>query len=164
MIPRLARAGDLEAVVAIYNAAIPGRSATADLYAVSTEQRRAWLLERDPRRRPAWVLEDDGGALLGWLALDDFNSRPAYAATAEVGCYLDPAAQGRGLGRALLAHALQAAPGCGVERLVAKVFPHNEASVRLFAAAGFVEWGRLPGVTRLDGRLADVLVLGRAVP
>jgi phosphinothricin acetyltransferase len=165
MAVRRAAPDDLAAVVEIYNASIAGRRSTADLEPVSGEQRRAWMLDRDPARRPLWVLDgDDGDGVVGWVALDDFNPRAGYVGTAEVGCYLRPSCQGRGLGGALLAHAIAAAPECGIDRLVAKVFAHNEGSVRLFERAGFGRWGLLPGVTRLDGVVRDVLILGRAVP
>jgi len=44
--------------------------------------------------------------------------------------------------------------------LLAFVFAHNQPSLRLFGRAGFVQWGRLPGVAVLDGIERDVLVLG----
>jgi len=45
--------------------------------------------------------------------------------------------------------------------LLAFVFGHNEPSVRLFEAHGFTRWGHLPRVATLDGREADLLILGR---
>src|SRR4051794_39589045 len=52
---RHAQADDLAAVVAIYNAAIPGRMATADVEPVTVESRRSWFDEFDPSRRPLWI-------------------------------------------------------------------------------------------------------------
>ena len=47
---RDATIGDLPAIVAIYNAAIPGRMATADLDPVSVESRRTWFDEHTPAK------------------------------------------------------------------------------------------------------------------
>ena len=48
---RDATEADLPSIVAIYNAAIPGRTATADTEPVSVAQRLAWFREHDPARR-----------------------------------------------------------------------------------------------------------------
>ncbi len=153
---------DLEAIVAIYNAAIAGRASTADLEPVTVASRRAWLEGRDPSRRPVWVLEASG-EVAGWLAFQDFKARAAYRPTADLGVYVSPDHRRSGVGRALLEHAIERAPSLAVSTLLGVVFAHNPASIGLFASAGFAEWGRLPGVTELDGVERDVLILGRRV-
>jgi len=158
---RHAKSADLPAIVAIYNASIPGRMATADTKPVTVESRRGWFAEFDPARRPLWV--HAGGRVEGWLSLRSFYGRPAYAATAETGVYVDPAARRRGIGRALLAHAIGQAPGLGIRTLLAFAFAHNDASIRLFEAAGFRRWGFLPCVAELDGIERDLAVLGLRV-
>ena len=125
-------------------------------------QRRSWLGRHDPARRPCWVLEEDG-QVIAWLSLEDYKDRAAYSITAEVSVYVDAARRRRGYARTLLDHAIAKAPPLGIERLVAVAFGHNEPSIALFAAAGFEHWGLLPGITRLDGRPADIVILGRAV-
>lgn len=158
---RHARPADLAAIVAIYNASIPGRMATADLTPVTVDERRAWFADFDPARRPLWVCCDAADAPRAWLSVRSFYGRPAYAATVEVGIYIDPSARRQGLGTALLRHAIDAAPGLGVSTLLAFTFEHNAPSVALFAAFGFAPWGRLPGVANLDGELRNLLILGR---
>lgn len=158
---RLATAADLPAVVDIYNAAIPARLSTADLEPVSVDARQPWFDAHTPDRRPLWVLERDG-AVAGWLSLSDWHTRAAYAGTAQVGVYVATAAHRQGVGGTLLAHALDAAPGLGIDRMIGMVFGHNAASRALFTAHGFEQWGLLPGVTVLDGVRRDVLLLGRA--
>lgn len=147
----------------IYNASIPGRLATADTEPVKVEQRQAWFREFDPARRPLWVAEGSEPGVLGWLSLRSFYGRPAYAATVEIGLYVAPAAQGRGLGAALLGHAVAAAPGLGIRTILAFVFAHNAPSVRLFEKKGFARWGLLPRVAELDGVERDVAILGLPV-
>jgi GNAT superfamily N-acetyltransferase len=89
---------DLPAIVAIYNASIPGRMATADVDAVPVETRLDWFRAHTPARRPVWVAERDG-QVVGWLSVQSFYGRPAYQATAEVSVYVAPQVQGRGIGR-----------------------------------------------------------------
>jgi len=159
---RLARTSDLPAIVAIYNATIPTRASTADLEPVSVISRRPWLARHDPEHRPCWVL-DDGGTIVGWLSLENYKDRAAYSITAEVSVYIDVQARRRGHARTLLEQAIERAPSLGLERLVAVIFGHNTASIALFEKVGFERWGLLPGVTRLDGTPADIVILGRAV-
>ncbi|MEP7206972.1 MAG: N-acetyltransferase family protein [Casimicrobiaceae bacterium] len=161
MVIRPARPDDLPPIVAIYNAAIPGRLATADTSPVTVVSRRGWFAEFDPARRPLWVLEADDRSVAGWLSLRSFYGRPAYHATVEVAVYCDPVHRRRGIGRALLGHALGAAPALGIRTILAFVFAHNEPSVALFTGAGFEAWGRLPQVAELDGVERDLAILGR---
>jgi len=161
---RDAEPADLPEIVAIYNASIPGRMATADLEPVSVAERQAWFAEFSPGRRPLWVYCNTGSPLpLAWLSLRSFYGRRAYAATVEVSVYTALAWQRRGLGRALLAHAIGSAPALGIATLLAFTFAHNVPSVRLFEGAGFAAWGRLPGVANLDGVRRDLAILGRAL-
>ena len=163
MIIRHANNTDLPRVVAIYNAAIPGRMATADLAPVRVADRKGWFSEFDPTRRPLYVACEDDGVPVAWLSLRSFYGRPAYGETVEVGIYTAPDARRKGYGRALLAHALAAAPSLGIVTLLAFTFAHNAPSLGLFRSAGFQEWGRLPGIAKLDGIRRDLLILGKAL-
>jgi L-amino acid N-acyltransferase YncA len=158
---RHAQPPDLPRIVAIYNAAIPGRMATADTEPVTVSSRKGWFAEFDPARRPLWVCALPDGAVAGWLSLRSFYGRPAYHATVEVGVYVDPALRRRGAARALLAHALVNAPSLGIRTLLGFVFAHNTASLALFERSGFATWGRLPKVAELDGIERDLLILGQ---
>jgi phosphinothricin acetyltransferase len=156
---RHAQAADLGDIVAIYNASIPGRMATADLAPVTVASRRPWFAQFDPAHRPLYVYA--GPAVQAWLSVRSFYGRPAYAATAELGLYVAPAAQRRGLGRALLRLALAEAPRLRLHTLLAFVFAHNVPSIALFESEGFAQWGLLPAVAELDGVERDLAILGR---
>ncbi len=159
---RFAQPADLPRIVDIYNAAIPGRMATADTEPVTVTTRETWFLEFDPASRPLWVYADvPDRSIRGWLSLHSFYGRPAYRATVEVGVYIDPAAQRSGFARALLDHAIAAAPALGIHTMLAFVFAHNVPSLALFESAGFQAWGNLPRVAELDGVERDLSILGR---
>jgi phosphinothricin acetyltransferase len=157
---RDATEADLAAIVAIYNASIPGRLATADTEPVSVESRRAWLRERDFAKHPVWVAER-AGRVEGWLSFGKFYGRPAYASTAELSVYVDPSAQRGGVATALVERAFERAGALGVTTFLGFVFAHNERSVALCRKLGFESWGHLPRVAELDGVRRDLLILGR---
>ena len=160
---RDAQPADLPTIVAIYNASIPGRMATADTEIVSVAAREAWFRDFTPERRPLWVSTAPSGEVEAWLSVRSFYGRPAYHRTAEISAYTAAAAQRRGLARTLLDHAIGQAPRLGLSTFLAFVFGHNVPSLALFERAGFVRWGHLPRVAELDGIERDVVILGRRV-
>ena len=157
---RDAKIEDLPAIIAIYNAAIPGRMATADLDPVSVDSRRGWFHEHSPGSRPLWVLEDDR-AIRAWLSFQSFYGRPAYRATAELSVYVAADAQRHGCGRALVAEAIKSAPAFELRTFLGFIFGHNAPSLALFRSFGFETWAHLPRVAELDGIERDLLILGK---
>ena len=153
---------DLPAIVAIYNASIPGRMSTADTEPVTVAQREEWFRGFNPKSRPLWVLESEG-VPVGWLSLRSFYGRPAYHRTVEATVYVAPEHQRAGIARKLLTHALEECPRLGIANVLGFVFSHNMPSVTLFEAHGFQRWGLLPKVCEMDGIERDVLILGRRI-
>ncbi len=151
---------DLPAIVAIYNATIPERMATADTVQVSIESRKEWFRAHAPDRRPIWVAEVDR-RVAGWLSFQSFYGRPAYHRTAEVSVYVADGYRHRGTGRRLLDEAARRGPGLGIATLLGFIFGHNEPSLRLFETSGFARWGVLPRVAELDGVERDLVIVGR---
>ncbi len=160
---RDATAKDLSAIVQIYNAAIPGRMATADLEPVSVDARRAWFAEHTPHQRPLWVIGERGG-VAGWLSFQSFYGRPAYRATAELSVYVAPDHHRKGLARHMVGEAIRRAPSLELRTLLGFIFGHNRPSLELFRGFGFETWATLPRVAELDGVERDLLIVGRRVP
>jgi L-amino acid N-acyltransferase YncA len=106
---RLATREDLPSIVEIYNRAIPTLRSTADTSPVTVEAREGWFSAHQPPSRPLWVAEETD-RILGWVSLSTFYARPAYDPTVEISLYVDPDVHRRGIGRALVEHALQHAP------------------------------------------------------
>ena len=157
---RHALAADLPAIVAIYNASIPGRMATADTEPVTVSEREEWFRGFDPGKRPLWVYEHEG-AIVGWLGLRSYYGRPAYHRTVESAVYVDPNHRRRGIAHDLLENALREAPALGIRNILAFVLVHNQPSVTLFELHGFLRLGLLPRVCEMDGVERDVLILGK---
>lgn len=153
---------DLPAIVAIYNASIPGRAATADTQPVTVASRRDWFHDHNPNTRPLWVAVQND-IIAGWISFQSFYGRPAYHATAELSVYIAPNWQRKGIGNALLSQTVIQAPGLGLKTLLGYIFAHNDASLRLFEKFGFHRWGVLPRVAELDGVERDLIIVGRHV-
>ena len=159
---RHATAEDLPEIVRIYNSTIASRKATADTECVSVADREPWFRAHDAKKRPLWIAEKEG-TTVGWASLQSFYGRPAYDATAEISIYLDERFRGRGYGHAVLGYCMENALRCGVRTLLAFIFAHNDASLRLFEQAGFEAWGSLPDIARLDGRERTLKIYGKRI-
>ncbi|NLM49576.1 MAG: N-acetyltransferase [Clostridiaceae bacterium] len=159
---RIASFEDLPKIVEIYNQTIPSRVVTADLEPVGVEDKKGWFYEHTHQRRPLWVVET-GGRICGWVSLSSFYGRPAYDKTCEISIYLDENYRGRGIGKKVLEKVLQECPKYGVENLLAFIFSKNHASLKLFSAFGFEQWGYFPGVADLDGESEDLVILGKKI-
>ncbi|WP_433223977.1 N-acetyltransferase family protein [Dactylosporangium sp. CS-047395] len=137
---------DADAVLAIYQAGIDGGNASFEHTAPDWPAFDAGKL---PEHR--FVAVDGTGSVIGWVAVSRVSARAVYAGVVEHSVYVDPAAQGRGVGRALLDTLIAAADAAGIWTIQSGVFPENTASLALHRAAGF----RTVGIRQRIGRHAD---------
>ncbi|MFO0962495.1 MAG: GNAT family N-acetyltransferase [Phycisphaerales bacterium] len=154
---RLARPEDAPALAAIYNHAVLETTATFDTEPKDAAERQRWLAAHDAAH-PVTVAEVDG-RVVGWASLTRWSDRCAYDSTAETSFYVEPASQGRGIGRALLTDLVARARAAGLHALLARITVGSEASVRLHRALGFQPVGTLREVGRKFGKLLDVEML-----
>lgn len=159
---RIADEADLPGIVEIFNAGVASRMSTAVIDPVSVEERRPWFNEHSAERHPLFVAVTDD-QIVGWLSVHSFITRCAYAGTAEVSVYVDPAFQRRGIGASLLRHTIAEAPSLALTALVGLIFGHNEPSLQLFESCGFARWGLLPRVARLDDVERDIVIVGQHI-
>lgn len=146
-------AADVEEVRRIYALGIATRNATFETEVPSADALEAkWI----PGQR--WVIDVDG-AVAGWAAMTPVSARDCYRGVGETSIYVDTALTGRGLGRVLLAHQVDAALAGGFWTLQTSIFPENEASLALHRGAGFREVGRRERIARLDGVWRDTILL-----
>lgn len=120
------------------------------------EFEKLWV-EGGSGRRHVWLTAElAGGAFAGYAKSGTWRAREAYRWTAEVGIYLEPAAQGRGLGRALYAALLEKLRHRGFQSAVGGITMPNPASVRLHESLGFVHTGTVARAGFKMGRWHDV--------
>jgi phosphinothricin acetyltransferase len=154
---RPAEPADTDAVAAIYNHGIAERQATFETRARRPQEVAAWLEEG----RPFLVATGDDGSVLGFARVSPYSMRRAYAGVGEHGVYVDPAARGLGVGRALLEALAQAAEAAGYYKLTSRVFTTNASSLALHRACGFTEVGVQRRHGRLDGEWKDTVLVER---
>jgi phosphinothricin acetyltransferase len=153
---------DAEAVLAIYQAGMDGGNASFEHTAPTWE---AFDASRLADHRLVAVAGQD--TVLGWVAASAVSSRAVYAGVVEHSVYVDPAAQGRGVGRALLLALFASTEAAGIWTIQSGIFPENTASLALHTSCGF----RILGVRERIGRHAsqgnrwrDVVVIERRSP
>lgn len=101
----------------------------------------------------------DDGVVVGTFALDRVDR---WARRADVGYWLGEPYRGQGLASEALELALSIAFGdLDLIRVQARVFPGNEASIRLLERHGFEREGRLRRHVRHRGEFRDEMIYGR---
>jgi phosphinothricin acetyltransferase len=150
---------DLPAILAITNEAIVNSTAVWHVTPASLEARTQWWRDRVARGFPVLVAEMAAGRVAGFASYGDFRPFAGYAATVEHSIYVDPAAQGQGVGRALLAALVDRATADGLHVMVGGIEAGNTASIALHRKAGFVDAGVLRQVGRKFDRWLDLLFM-----
>lgn len=110
---------------------------------------------------PYLVAEEDG-RILGYAYASPYRPRPGYRFAVENSIYVAADAQGRGIGRRLLARLIARCEEAGFRQMIAHIGDSdNAASIGLHRAFGFYPVGILPGVGWKFGRWVDSVVLIR---
>lgn len=123
---------------------------------------RAKLAGQSPSQRVLLAVVD--GAIAGMIGVArDGKAKGAHKAQIW-GMYVAPEARGRGAASRLVDAAIDAARAmAGVTHLRLAVVVDAVAARRLYAAKGFVPWGREPAAFLVDGRHHDLEWLGRTI-
>jgi L-amino acid N-acyltransferase YncA len=159
---RAMEADDAAPVLTIYQAGLDAGDASFEHTAPAWE---AFDAAKLPDHRLVAVDPDD--TVLGWVAVTAVSTRTVYAGVVEHSVYVDPAAQGQGIGRALLDALIASTETAGIWTIQSGIFPENTASLALHHAAGFRTVGvreRLARHTTRGNRWRDVVLLERRSP
>jgi L-amino acid N-acyltransferase YncA len=147
------RAEDWPSVAAIYAEGMADRLATFET------ELPAWEGWDDAHLAEHRFVAELDGRIAGWVALTPYSRRAVYRGVADLSVYVAASARGRGVGRALLAAAIESAREGGLWTLQAGVFPENIASLALHRSVGFREVGVRERIGQLDGVWRDVVLL-----
>jgi ribosomal protein S18 acetylase RimI-like enzyme len=102
------------------------------------------------------------GRIAGYALIGTPTPLPASARVQMIrGLAVDPAYQGKGIGRALVESAIAEATKRGAVKLSLRVLSTNDGARRLYASAGFETEGVLTDEFFLDGRAVDDHLLAR---
>ena len=151
---------DMAAVVGIYNWAINQTFATIDSEPLSAEEAAEWW-DAHARQRTITLVADDDGDVIGWARLVPWRQRGFEIVEDLV--YVDPLAQKRGVGRALLSQLIEAARSTGCRTIVASVAADNQAGLRLHESLGFEAVGTLRNAAYKFSRWMDITLVQRAL-
>lgn len=89
----------------------------------------------------AWLIAETSGEIAGYAYGSPHRTRAAYATSADVAVYVDPAFARQGIGRALYAALFPLLKDRGSHALFAGIALPNPASIGLHEAMGFTPVG-----------------------
>ncbi|MDQ8729558.1 N-acetyltransferase family protein [Bradyrhizobium sp. LHD-71] len=158
---RPATPADLPAITAIYGHAVRTGTATFELdppdLAEMTRRYDALIAGNFP-----YLVATADGGILGYAYSGPYRPRPAYRFTVENSVYLDPEAQGRGVGTQLMQALIKESEARGYRLMVAVIGDSaNAASIGMHVRTGFQMVGTFSNVGLKFGRWLDTVMMQR---
>lgn len=154
---------DVPAITGIYRQAVLHGTGTFELDPPDEDEitrRRADVLSKGL----PWLVAQAGQDILGYAYANQFRPRPAYRYFLEDSIYLAPGAQGRGIGRLLLAELCARCTAQGARQMLAVIGDSaNAASIGVHRACGFEHTGLLRSSGWKFGRWLDVVLMQRTL-
>ncbi len=148
---RIAKSGDLEKIVEIYNQAIAAGEKTADITPVTANDRKKWFKGHTPAKYPILVAEE-GESIVGYLTINAYRpGRMAVQHTAEVSYFIHFEHHRKGIASRLLRYAIDMSPSLKIKTLFAILVDSNQNSIKVLEKYGFEKWGHMPRVAEFDG-------------
>ena len=160
---RPATPADIPAITRIYEHAVRHGTASFELEAPDEAEmlRRMRALVDDGF---PYIAAEVDGLLAGYAYAGPYRPRRAYRFSVEDSIYIDPGAQRRGVGRALLEHLIEACELRGFRQMVAVIGDSAQTpSIELHRAAGFRMVGAVENVGYKFDRWLDSVVMQRAL-
>jgi phosphinothricin acetyltransferase len=112
----------------------------------------------------SWLVAADATGVLGYAYFTQFRDRTAYRFTAEDSIYVREDVRGQGVGKALVAHLVDAAAQAGFRQMIAVIGDsENVGSVGVHASLGFRTAGTLRAAGLKFDRWLDVVYMQRAL-
>jgi phosphinothricin acetyltransferase len=150
---------DIPAIAAIYRPAVLEGTASFELESPSDAEMLRRFEAITGGGYPYFVAEIDG-RVAGYAYASAYRTRPGYRFTAENSVYIAADAQGKGIGRALLAALIPACTAQGFRLMVAIIGDSaNFASITLHRRAGFRFCGTIHAVGYKFGRWLDSVIM-----
>lgn len=165
MVPviRLAEEADMGEICRIYAHAVLHGTSSFELEPPGLAEMTARWRAVSDAGFPYLVARAESG-VIGYAYAGPYRPRPAYRHTVEDSIYVDPAAQGRGVGRALLQRLIATCEAAGLRRMVAVIGDSaSVGSIGLHRACGFSMAGTVPAVGWKHGRWLDQVLMHRAL-
>ena len=151
---------DLPAIRALYGREVEGGTASFELEPPSAEEMARRLAAVRQHGLP-WLVAEVDGAFAGYAHASPFRPRPAYRYGVEGSIYVEAAARGHGVGRALLTALVERVRAMGLRHVIGAISESDTsaASIALHRALGFREAGCYRQVGWKFGRWLDVTLM-----
>jgi phosphinothricin acetyltransferase len=160
---RPAGLADLAAITAIYDHAVRFGTATFELDSPDLAEMTRRFHGLADGNFPYLVAEADG-AIAGYAYAGPYRARPAYRFTVENSIYLDPNAQRRGIGTALLLALIEQSEARGFRQMIAVIGDSaNSASIGVHRTTGFRMVGTFENAGFKFGRWLDTVLMQRGL-
>jgi L-amino acid N-acyltransferase YncA len=160
---RPAAPADVVAITRIYAEAVVHGTASFELEPPSENEMMRRMRALLDGGFPYLAAELDGD-VVGYAYAGPYRTRPAYRFTVEDSIYLDPKAQGRGIGRSLLDRLIAESTNRGFRLMVAVIGDSAQMpSIELHRAAGFTMVGTFANIGFKFDRWLDSVLMQRAL-
>ncbi len=153
---RNANLDDIYDITAIYNDAVANTTAIWNDIEVDTDNRIAWLEDRQRLGYPVLVAVGDGTKVLGYATFSDWRAWDGYKHSVEHSVYVKNDSRGLGIGKTLMVKLIERARTSEKHVMVAGIEAENEVSIRLHQRLGFEYIGRLREVGTKFGKWLDL--------
>jgi L-amino acid N-acyltransferase YncA len=135
---RDASENDLQQMLEIYNEIIMNTTAVFQYEPHSLEMRIEWFAQKKKDGFPVFVADEDN-QVAGFSTIGPFRNWQAYGYTVEDSVYVNSGRRGKGIGKLLLASAIDAAKKMGMHTIIAGIDAGNVTSVNMHKQCGFVD-------------------------
>lgn len=163
LIIRPSTAADVPAMAAIYRHAVLHGTGTFETEApddAEIARRRDDVLGKGL----PWLVAERDARVLGYAYANHFRPRRAYRFCLEDSIYLDPSAQGQGIGRVLLAELIAQCEARGARQMLAVIGDsENAGSIAVHRACGFEACGGFAAAGWKFERWLDVVLMQRSL-
>lgn len=156
------RWSDVPAITRIYRHYVDHTAITFDTDAPGEEaiaEKYAGLLKLG---HPV-IIAEGADAVLGYAYASFYRPRAAYRFTCEDSIYLDPAATGKGLGKAMLTALLEQSKEHGFKQMLAVITADTANSIAIHEKFGFERVGYYKSVGLKFDRWHDIVHLQKAL-
>ena len=150
---------DAAAIAAIYNEGIEDRVATFETRPRTAADLATWFDGNHPV-----VVVENGADVVAFASCSAYRARACYGGIAEFSVYVARAERGKGIGRLAMRALIDEAGAKGFWKLVSRIFPENQASLRLLRRMGFRVVGFYEKHGKLDGVWRDVVIMELLLP
>jgi phosphinothricin acetyltransferase len=160
---RSAAVADMRAIAAIYGESVINGTASFELTPPGEEEMGRRFAALIAAGYP-WLVAAGNEGVLGYAYAGAYRPRPGYGNTVEDSVYVAPAAQGHGVGRALLVALIERCTADGFRQMVAVIGDTgNAVSIGMHRSLGFTPVGTFSAVGWKHGRWIDSVLMQRAL-